>query len=69
MTHASQQLADALQGLASEPQDRADCGAAKVPPTIDANDRTLAFPAPVAEFLGEMKRYSESAKSVNVGVY
>ena len=69
MTCASQQLADALQELAREPKDRAVYGITKIPSTIDANDRGLVFPAPVADFLGEMKRYSESAKSVSVGVY
>ena len=69
MTYASQQLADALQELAREPKDRAVYGTTKIPSTIDANDRGLVFPAPVAEFLNEMERYSESAKSVSVGVY
>lgn len=68
MTYASQQLADALQDLAREPS-RAGYGTTKVPSTIDARDEALVFPASVAEFLGEMKRYSESAKSVSVGVY
>ncbi len=69
MTYASQQLAAALQELANEPKDRANYGAFMNPTTIDVNDCTFDFPAPVAIFLDEIKRYSESAKSISVGIY
>lgn len=69
MTDASQQLANALQELSKAPAQKGECATSPVPATFDTHDSGLAFPLSVAEFLDEMHRYTESAKSVSVGVY
>ena len=69
MTYSSQQLADALQELSKEPVAQDTYGTSPVSAVLDAKDRDLVFPPSVAEFLDEMKRYGESAKSISVGVY
>lgn len=69
MTYASQQLADALQELASETGSGKNYSATKIPTSIDAKDSTLELPPAVASFLETTSIYSAATKSVSIGVY
>lgn len=69
MTYASQQLADALQELAKETEDKKGYSVTRIPAAIDTTDSGLVFPPAVANFLESTNRYSESTRAVSVGVY